>query len=152
MPERILVWSRLLLKSLAVHRKLALAREAAVKIATLELHARELSKALKSSKQVAVFSVMLPEPLPDHETERLLNELRNMGLSAKTIFVNRVIIPNKVGKCLRCQLVAEWQGTILANLKRRYPEKEIYAIRNFETELAGRKGLRAITSELWRLN
>jgi len=152
MPERILVWSRLLLKSLAVHRKLALAREAAVKIATLELHARELSKALKNSKQVAIFSVMLPEPLPDHETERLLDELRNMGLSAKTIFVNRVIMPNKVGKCLRCQLVAEWQGTILANLKRRYPEKEIYAIRNFETELAGRKGLRAITSELWRLN
>ena len=152
MPDRILVWSRLLLKSLAVHRKLALAREAAVKIATLELHARELSKALKSSKQVAIFSVMLPEPLPDRETERLLDELRNMGLSAKTIFVNRVIIPNKVGKCLRCQLVAEWQGNILANLKRRYPDKDIYAVRNFETELVGRKGLRAITSKLWRLN
>ncbi len=151
-PERILVWSHLLLKSLAVHRKLALAREAAVKIATLELHARELSKTLKSSQQVAVFSVMLPEPLPDRETERLLDELRDMGLSAKTIFVNRVIIPTKVEKCPRCQLAAEWQRTVLANLKRRYPEKDIYAIRNFETELAGSKGLRAITSELWRLN
>src|SRR5207249_4065807 len=74
MPERIVTWSRLLLKSLAAHRKLALAREAAVKIAELELHARELAKALKSSKEVAVFSVMLPEPLPDRETERLLNE------------------------------------------------------------------------------
>jgi arsenite-transporting ATPase len=152
MPERILVWSRLLLKSLAAHRKLALAREAAVKIATLELHARELSKALKSSRQVAVFSVMLPEPLPDRETERLLDEMWNMGLSVKTIFVNRVIVPDKVGKCRRCRLAVEWQGTVLANLKRRYPENDIYAIRNFDTELAGRKGLRAITSELWRLN
>src|SRR5579864_8045446 len=35
-PERLVVWARLLLKSLASHRKLALAREAAVKIAELE--------------------------------------------------------------------------------------------------------------------
>ena len=75
MPERILSWSRLLLKSLAAHRKLALARNAAVKIAELELRARELLKAFKSSSEVNVFAVMLPEPLPDRETERLLAEL-----------------------------------------------------------------------------
>ncbi|MGH9514950.1 MAG: ArsA family ATPase, partial [Terriglobales bacterium] len=75
MPERIVTWSRLLLKSLAAHRKLALARNAAVRIAELELRARELLQAFKRPGEVSVFAVMLPEPLPDRETERLLAEL-----------------------------------------------------------------------------
>ena len=153
MPERILVWSRLLLKSLAAHRKLALAREAAVKIAELELNARELARALKSSKEVAVFSVMLPEPLPDRETERLLTELQNLGLSPNTIFVNRVMFPEDAAKCRRCRSAIEWQAAVLASLKQRYPAKSIFAIRNFfEDEIAGREGLRIITNELWRLS
>src|SRR5262249_11457188 len=74
-PERMLSWSRLLLKSLAARRKLALAREAAVKIAELEVEARELSRRLDSSKSAKVYVVMLPELLPDRESVRLLAQL-----------------------------------------------------------------------------
>jgi arsenite-transporting ATPase len=152
MPERILIWARLLLKSLAAHRKLALAREAAVKIAELELHARELSKALKSSDKVSVFTVMLPEPLPDRETERLLAELKSLGISAKTIFVNRTIFPEDAGECRRCRLALDWQTSVFAALKQRFPGTRIYAVRDFNHEIAGKKGLQAITKELWELN
>jgi arsenite-transporting ATPase len=151
-PERILVWARLLLKSLAAHRKLALARDAAVRIAELELHARELSMALKNSKRARIFSVMLPEPLPDRETERLLDELGDMGLSTAVIFVNRVIFSRDAGTCRRCHLTVAWQESVLTNLKQRCPEKEIFVVRNFPTEIAGRTGLQALTTELWRLN
>jgi arsenite-transporting ATPase len=152
MPERILVWARLLLKSLAAHRKLALAREAAVKIAELEVRARELSAALKSSRRVGIFAVMLPEPLPDRETERLLGELQRLELSADTVFVNRVVLPEQGGTCQRCRRAAQWQAEILASLKRRFRGKTIYAIRNFDHEFAGTRGLRELTGELWRLN
>jgi arsenite-transporting ATPase len=152
MPERILVWARLLLKSLAAHRKLALAREAAVKIAELEVRARELSAALKSSQRVGIFAVMLPEPLPDRETERLLGELQRLELSADTVFVNRVLLPEQAGTCQRCLRTAQWQTAILASLKRRFRGKNIYAIRNFDHEIAGKRGLRELTGELWRLN
>ena len=152
MPERILVWARLLLKSLAAHRKLALAREAAVKIAELELHARELSTALKNCDKVAVFTVMLPEPLPDRETERLMIELSSLGLSAKTIFVNRTIFADDVGDCRRCLLALDWQKSVFARLKQRFPETHIYAVRNFNREIAGKSGLQAVTRELWELN
>jgi arsenite-transporting ATPase len=152
MPERILVWARLLLKSLASHRKLALAREAAVKIAELEVRARELSAALKSSRKVEIFAVMLPEPLPDRETERLMGELQRLELSAGTVFVNRVLLPEQAGKCERCQRAAQWQTAILASSKRRFRGKTVYAIRNFDHELAGKRGLRELTGELWRLN
>ena len=152
MPERILVWARLLLKSLAAHRKLALAREAAVKIAELELHARELSMALKNPGKVAVFTVMLPEPLPDRETERLMIELSSLGLSAKTIFVNRTIFAEDVGDCRHCLLALNWQRSVFARLKQRFPDAHIYAVRNFNREIAGKSGLQAVTRELWELN
>jgi len=152
MPERILVWARLLLKSLAAHRKLALAREAAVKIAELEVQARELSAALKSSRKVEILAVMLPEPLPDRETERLLGELQRLELSADTVFVNRVLLPEQAGTCQRCLRTAQWQTAILASLSRRFRGKTVYAIRNFDHEFAGKRGLRELTGELWRLN
>ena len=152
MPERIATWSRLLLKSLAAHRKLALARNAAVKIAELELRVRELLKAFKSSGEISVFTVMLPEPLPDRETERLLAELDQLGLTASALFVNRLIFPKDAANCPRCRVAAEWQSSVLADLKTRNSAKEMFAIRNFIDEIAGASGLRAITDELWRLN
>jgi arsenite-transporting ATPase len=152
MPERILTWSRLLLKSLAAHRKLALARNAAVRIAELELRARELLQAFNRPGEVSVFAVMLPEPLPDRETERLLAELDQLGLTASALFVNRLIFAKEAASCPRCRLAAEWQSSVLDNLNKRNSKKKVFAIRNFIDEIAGANGLRAITSELWRLN
>ena len=152
MPERILVWARLLLKSLAAHRKLALAREAAVKIAELEVRARELSTALKSSRKAQIFSVMLPEPLPDRETVRLLGELEELGLSPSAVFVNRVLSPRAAEKCSRCLHAFQWQAAILGGLKQRFRGMKILAIRDFDYEIAGKRRLRDLTSNLWRLN
>lgn len=150
-PERILIWARLLLKSLAAHRKLALAREAAVKIAEFEVGARELSSAMRTLKRVATYSVMLAEPLPDRETERLLGELRKLGLQAETIFVNRVLVRERLDNCPRCRRAAQWQNRTLAELSERFPGRTIYVIRDFEREIAGKRGLRELTGELWRL-
>lgn len=152
MPERIVTWSRLLLKSLAVHRKLALARNAAVRIAELELRARELLNAFKSAGEVSVFAVMLPEPLPDRETERLLTELDRLGLKPQALFVNRIIFAEDAAGCSRCQVAAEWQASVLAKLRKRHSANDVFAIRNFSDEIAGVSGLRTITHELWRLN
>jgi anion-transporting ArsA/GET3 family ATPase len=152
MPERIVSWSRLLLKSLAAHRKLALARNAAVKIAELELRARELLQAFKTAGQVSVFAVMLPEPLPDRETERLLAELDGLGLSANALFINRLIVAKDAANCRRCRVASRWQWSVLNNIKFRHSAKKMFAIRNFMNEIAGASGLRAITDGLWRLN
>ena len=152
MPERIVNWSRLLLKSLAAHRKLALARNAAVRIAELELRARELLQAFKRSDEVSVSVVMLPEPLPDRETERLLAELHRLGLAANALFVNRLMFAKDAANCTRCRVAAEWQSSVLANLKKRRSAKEVFTMRNFIDEIVGAHGLRAITDELWRLN
>ncbi len=152
MPERILVWARLLLKTLAAHRKLALARNAAVKIAELEVHARQLSRALTSSREVQVFAVMLPELLPDRETQRLFRQLQQLGVAVGTVFVNRVILPGTAGKCRRCQIAVRLQAAILAGQRPHYPKTTFYVLRNFEAGIAGRKGLQSLTRELWRLN
>jgi arsenite-transporting ATPase len=152
MPERIVTWSRLLLKSLAAHRKLALARNAAVRIAELELRARELLQAFKRSGEVSVFAVMLPEPLPDRETERLLAELEQLGLTASALFINRLIFAKDAANCPRCRVTAAWQSSVLDNLNTRNSGKKMFVIHNFVGEIAGANGLRAITDKLWRLN
>ena len=153
-PQRILVWARLLLKSLESHRKLALAREAAVKIAELEVRARELSLALKGSR-AAVYAVMLPEPLPDRETERLLRYLQATGIKPKAVFVNRVfaLVGNGKAKaeCDRCMNAAAWQAQVFTGLKKRLRMKTVYVIPAFERGPAGKQGLREITRKLWQL-
>jgi arsenite/tail-anchored protein-transporting ATPase len=157
-PERILVWARLLLKSLASHRKLALAREAAVKIAELEVKAREFSHALKSSG-VAVYAVMLPEPLPDRETGRLLQELHELGIQPAGVFVNRVARVNGLfatkgncsKPCARCREAAAWQGRLLSGLKKKLGVSTVYTIPAFESGPAGKRGLHEITRKLWQL-
>lgn len=151
MPERIATWSRLLLKALAAQRKLTLARNAAVRVAELELRARGLAKSAHDSKEVNLFVVMLPEPLPDRETERLVDELHGLGLMPKALFVNRVIFPEDIKSCRSCRIAQQWQSTVLQNLKRRGRTKDIFVVRNFADEIVGATGLRTITRKLWRV-
>jgi len=151
-PERMVAWSRLLLKSLAARRKLALAREAAVKVAELEVEARELSRRLGRSKSAKVYVVMLPELLPDRESVRLIKQLDALHLSVEAIVVNRVLLPQTAADCPRCRIQAEWQAEILSRLKREFRGRKIYVVPNFDHEIAGRKGLEQLTRDLWRLS
>lgn len=151
MPARMLQWSRLLLKSLAPHRTLPLAQDAAVEVAAVGQRVRELVRMLQDQTRSRVWTVMLAELMPDRETVRLLEQLQEIGVSSASLFVNRVIFPEDAGQCVRCRRASAWQMATLARLGRRIREREIYLIRNYDHEIAGAGGLREITSELWRL-
>jgi len=150
-PERILAWTRLLLKSLAAHRTLSVVKELGVKVAELGKEVRELAGSLTNARHTQIFTVMLPEALPDLETERLMRELRTLELASRSIFVNRVLFREDIGRCASCQLVRKWQLKTMAKLKIRYPDAMIYVVRHFPAEIAGKKALRAFTNELWNL-
>jgi len=153
MPERILHWSRLLLKSLAAHRTLPLARDVAVEIATVSQRVRELAKMLRDRKRSQVWPVMLAEPLPDRETSRLLDAMKELGAGATAIFVNRVIFVEDAGDCPRCTLARSWQMRTLGGIAKRFASgrRKIYVIRNRPFEIAGKKALKEFTQELWQL-
>lgn len=150
-PDRILVWTKLLLISLAHHRTLALARDAGVKIAELGKSVRELVEFLKNSRQTCVYVVMLPEALPDRQTERLIAELSKLRLSTAAIFVNRVLFKEDVGKCRRCTRRRQWQLSTLRQLSARHSQIPLYVVRDFAHEIAGKRALRTFVGELWRL-
>lgn len=151
MPQRILVWSRLLLKTLAAHRTLALARDAAAKIAEMSVRTRQLLALLKDSESAEMDVVMLPEPLPDRETERLTAELEAVKLPVRRIFLNRVLMDDGA-KCPRCSRARQWQQATLASIKKRYRGIELLVIRNFPDQIAGEGTLQSFTGELWRLS
>jgi len=148
-PERLLSWARLLLKTLAAHRTLPIARDAAVEIATLSQNVRELAAILRDETSCRLVVVTLPEPLPDYETRRLLHELRELEAPLGAVFVNRVLTDG--GRCARCKLATRWQAASLAGLRRQIRDADIFVAREFETPIAGAKGLREFTSELWRM-
>lgn len=149
MPERILHWSRLLLKSLAAHRTLPLARDVAVEIATVSQRVRELAKMLRDRKRSQVWPVMLAEPLPDRETARLLDAIKELNVDAAAIFVNRVIFADDAGDCPRCTLARKWQLQTLSGIAKRH--RKVYVIRDRPHEIAGKKALKEFTQGLWEL-
>jgi arsenite-transporting ATPase len=153
MPERILHWSRLLLKSLAAHRTLPLARDIAVEIATISQRVRELAKMLRDGKRVQIWPVMLPETLPDRETARLLEAMKDLGVDPVAIFVNRVIFADDVRGCKRCTVARSWQQQTLRNISQRLQRgrRRIFVVRNQPDEIAGRRSLSDFTKELWQL-
>ena len=149
MPERLAQWARLLLKTLAPHRTLPLAQDAAVEIATVGQRVRQLLAMLRDARRARVWPVMLAETLPDRETGRLLRHLRDIGIHAAPAFVNRVVFKEDVGRCARCRRKHAWQMATLDTLRRRIPD--LYIVREFGRELAGARALKAFTGELWHL-
>ncbi len=145
-PDRLLAWARVLLKTLAAHRTLPIARDAGVEIAKLSQRVRELSSILRDNRRCQIVTVTLPEPLPDYETRRLLEALRELKAPLGGVFVNRVLMDGK--GCRRCTLVREWQTVSLVNLRKQLGE--IYVVAEFEGPIAGAKALRQFTRKLWR--
>ena len=146
-PERLVVWTRLLLKSLSAHRRLPLAQELAVEVASISQRARELAQLLKDGKRASVFVVMVAEPLPDRQTGRLLGNLHELGLAPAAIFVNR-LLPDQNGKCPRCRLAREWQ---LATLSRLSFDRKYFAVPDFSGQVSGEDGLQRLTKRLWEI-
>ncbi len=148
-PERLLAWARLLLKTLAAHRTLPIARDAAVEVATLSQNVRQLASILRDGKRCGMVVVTLPEPLPDYETRRLLHSLAELCASPGAVFVNRVLVD--AGNCTRCKLTTQWQAASLASLRRQFGGREILVTRESNTAIVGAKGLRQFTNKIWRL-
>lgn len=155
MPDRILLWSRLLLKSLAAHRTLALAQDVAVELATLGQRVRKLLEIMRDPKQSRAAAVMLPEPVPDRQTQRLLAAMRELGIAVDTVFVNRVLLGPELSKkahgCKRCLRAQQWQLATLQSLQQKYGGHRLYLVRDFPAEIAGAAKLKKFTGELWQI-
>jgi arsenite-transporting ATPase len=149
-PARLLAWTRVLLKTLAAHRTLPIARDAAVEVATLSQNVRELASILRNSKQCQLAVVTLPEPLPDYETRRLVLGLKELEAPLGSVFVNRVLIGGDE-VCARCKLAAQWQVLSLASLRRQLRGSVLFVVPEFEVPISGARGLARLTRKLFRL-
>lgn len=149
MPERILLWSRLLLKSLAAHRTLSLAQDVAVELADLGQRVRKLLEIMRDPEQSRTWVVMLAEPVPDRQTQRLLAALEELGMSVDSLFINRVLMEET--RCKHCSRARQWQLATLQDLKRKYGKHRAYVLREFPAEIAGAAALKRFTGELWQI-
>lgn len=149
-PARLLAWAGALLKTLARHRTLPLARDAAVEVAKRSQQMRDLATLLHDRTQCSVVVVTLPEPLPDYETRRLVHLLDDVDTPVAAVFINRVLVDSST-KCQRCLRSRQWQAFSMASLRRQLRGTEVYVTREFDAPIAGRKALQGFTQEIWRL-
>ena len=149
MPERILLWSRLLLKSLSAHRTLALAQDVAVELASLGQRVRGLIKLMQDQQSSCVWAVMLPEPVPDAQTMRLLAVIEQIGIAVDSLFVNRVLLEQT--NCPRCSRRRKWQMATLQRLRQRYAKHRTYLVPEFPGEIAGVTALKKFTGPIWQI-
>ena len=149
MPERIQLWTRLILRALAPHRGLKMAQEAGVEIAKIGQNVRRLAKTLHDEKLCRVYVVMLPEPLPDRETGRLIADLKALDVALGPVFVNRVLLTGS-SSCRRCERVARFQAATLARL-RRQDFGTLLAVPEQVSPVSGAAALKKFTRELWRV-
>lgn len=149
MPERIAQWARLLLKTLASHRTLALAQDVAVEVATVGQRVRKLIAMMQDVRTTSTIAVMLPEPLPERQTRQLLADLRGLKLPVGAIMVNRVLLGDT--KCARCANAERWQRKVLNRLRKQHPGVPLYLLAEQPEEIAGRGAIAAFTSSLWRM-
>lgn len=159
-PARLLAWSRLLLKTLAAHRTLPFAQDAAVDLATMAQRVRDLSAMLQDARRCSVLVVTLAEPLPDRETIRLLRSLKDLRVPVARVFVNRVRLESDTRssrgstrreKCPRCRSSREWQRYVLAEMQRQLRGKQIYVVPEFSAQIMGAKALQRLTRRLWQI-
>ena len=149
LPDRLLQWTRLLLKSLAPHRTLPLAQELAVEVATLGQRVRGLRRILRESRRARCFVVLLAEPLPGEETARLVRSLDALDAEVGAIFVNRVLAD--AAGCRRCESARQWQQRMLEQVRRRYAGRTVFVIDEQPAEVIGAAALQRLTRSLWRL-
>jgi anion-transporting ArsA/GET3 family ATPase len=95
-------------------------------------------------------AVMLPEPLPDEETTRLIRSVEQLSASVESVFVNRVLTEEETHGCPRCESARQWQKVTLGKIKKRYRDRTIYLIEDFGKEVSGKAALRDFTKKLWQ--
>ena len=120
-----------------------------MEVASISQRARELAALLKDKKSASVFVVMLPEPLPDRQTGRLLKNLRELKIAPRAVFVNRILSDKEARSCLRCRLARSWQLATLAHLQA--DKQTHYAVPDFAGQISGAAGLKRLTKRLWRI-
>jgi arsenite-transporting ATPase len=151
MPERIRLWSKLLLKSLASHRTLAIVQDVAVELASLGQRVRKLIATMKDPEQSWLWVVMLPEPVPDYQTRRLLEAVEKLGMTVDGLFVNRVRLAQQHSHaCRRCSRASAWQLTMLQAIRRKYRRYPIFLAPEMPAEIAGAAALKRFTTTVWR--
>lgn len=149
MPDRMAVWARLLLKTLAAHRTLALAQDAAVEIATVGQRVRKLIATMQDRRQSCAIAVMLPEPLPDRQTQRLLEQLEALKIHVSAVMVNRVWLDDD--RCGRCANARRWQRKVLDRLRKSRPKLPVLLLAEQPREVAGKAALAKFTQKVWRM-
>jgi len=130
-PEKVLKWTKTLMRALGRYKGLSLAQDLAVEVAQISQRIRSAENVIGADCDRVI--VMLAERLSLLQTRRILESLNQLNLSASSLIVNRVIVKNK--RCPRCKAASADQQIILHKLRAEFAN--VYVLPEFGTEIIG---------------
>jgi anion-transporting ArsA/GET3 family ATPase len=108
---------QVLLRVLLKYRSLVRPGQLAAELVDLSKSIRQLRALLRDASYTRFIVVTRAAAVPQFETERLLNRLRRLKLSAPAVVVNAMTLAP--GRCRRCRATATAERRTLAMLRRR---------------------------------
>ena len=116
MPDAARGWTQALLRVLLKYKELVRPGQLAGELLVLAKSVRELQAMLRDRAHTRFVAVTRAAEVPRFETERLLQRLRRLRLSAPALVVNA--LTRAPGACVRCRAVATAERRSLAALRR----------------------------------
>jgi arsenite-transporting ATPase len=100
------------------------------------------------SEETLFIPVLNPERLPIEETERLVRDLREMGIGVSFLIVNKVLPPNPRDEFLKRR--KEQERVYLEEIRERFGDFKIIMLPMREKDIEGRDALEELSLELGR--
>jgi arsenite-transporting ATPase len=117
LPDTAREWVQVLLRVLLKYRSLVRPGRLAAELVDVSKSIRELRTLLSDASHTRFVVVTRAAAVPRLETERLLDRLRRLKLSAPAVVVNAMTL--SPGRCRRCRATAVAERRTLAALRRR---------------------------------
>ncbi|MGB2762154.1 MAG: ArsA family ATPase [Minisyncoccales bacterium] len=93
---------------------------------------------LKNSENTEFVPVTIPEPMSILETEDLVDDLKEMDISVKSIICNRVMVPDK---CVFCRLRVKEKEKHIKLIEEKFSHYNLFKIPLFPSEVRGNSSL-----------
>ena len=101
---------------------------------------------LKNSETTEFVPVTIPEPMSILETEGLVDDLKKMNISVKSIICNRLIVP---GECPFCNSRAKEKEKYLKMIEEKFKDYNLVKMPLFPTEIRGQESLQGYAQILF---
>ncbi len=135
LPDTAIDWSKVLI---GIKRKYPISGEVGDALKTMLDTVQKAKKMLTDPKKTQFVPVTIPEALGIYQTERLIDNLKELKVASEHVIINKIIPKNKCGLCSSQR---KQQIGYLKEIKKKLPKHKLTTMPLFQHEIKGLEDL-----------